>query len=160
MIRIVKIVLILGALALSDTVAVNAIVVVPEGPIQSLDCLAKAIYWEARGEPFYTKVQEALYIIDIAKSGRPQTSTVCEAAHSVSVAFKQHMHEAPSGNAWNESQQAAILAWGNPQLDNSHGAGAYFIDIHALTRPGYNTVFVEQLGTVLFFKEIPASQPK
>lgn len=129
-----------------------------EGPIESLQCVSRAVYWEARGEPMDTMIQEAEYLLDISKSGRPGIKTPCDAVHLVSIAYKDHAKDVPKGDAWDEAQQASIAAWTNPKLDDSGGAGAYFIDIQRLTRPGYSTQFVEQKGNVLFFKEVQTSK--
>ena len=125
-----------------------------EGPVDSLVCLARAAYYEARNQS--PEAQRTVAETFISRWWWWGVPTPCRAVALGSQAQQKNTDKQPlEGGAWIVAQTAALAAWGAPSAGVFAGKGPplYFIDISHLKRPGFDTIYLGQIGDLIFFTE-------
>jgi N-acetylmuramoyl-L-alanine amidase len=73
-----------------------------------LDCLAKNIYYEARGEPIQGKIAVAQVTLNRVIHRTQFDSSICQVVYAKrQFSWTHEKHKPPSGTAWQESQLLA-----------------------------------------------------
>jgi len=108
-----------------------------------LDCLAQAVYYEARGES--TLGQKAVAYV-VLNRGKP-----CKVITCSQFSWKCGSIKAPYGQAWIVAQSVARYVWNNPTLDVTYGATHF----HSGKRPYWakSMDFKIKIGNHYFYKE-------
>ncbi len=114
-----------------------------------LDCLARAVYFEARGEPLEGQLAVAQAILNRVDSGLYPTS-VCAVVRQPGQFTYSHTKKVKPGDAWRRAQAIAVVAaesmW--PELVPDA------LSFHAVhVRPGWSgKVRVAQIGRHIFYR--------
>jgi len=128
-----------------------------EGILDSLGCIARAVYWEARDQPFDGQLGVAFVVLNRMRASGKTACAVVGARGSF-LAIAQHGHaRGPNARAWGLAQEAALIAWQEPDADPT-GAATYF---HRLdVRPAWaeRLTFTRRIGTHLFFRARTAAE--
>ncbi|MGO8869503.1 MAG: cell wall hydrolase [Alphaproteobacteria bacterium] len=122
-----------------------------EGILDSLGCIARAVYWEARDQPFDGQLGVAFVVLNRMRASGKTACAVVDARGSF-LGMVQHGHARErDARAWGLAQEAALIAWQEPDADPT-GAATYF---HRLdVRPAWaeRLTFTRRIGTHLFFR--------
>lgn len=128
-----------------------------EGILDSLGCIARAVYWEARDQPFDGQLGVAFVVLNRMRASGKTACAVVDARGSF-LGMAQHGHaRGRDGRAWGLAQEAALIAWQEPDADPT-GAATYF---HRLdVRPAWaeRLTFTRRIGTHLFFRARTAAE--
>lgn len=139
----------LGASSLAELVAA---VPTPSSPSRDLECLASAIYFEARGEPLMGQLAVGSVVVNRATSGRFPTS-YCGVVYQPSQFSFVRGGRIPAINrdsvAWKHAKALATIAdeglWASPARD-----ALFFHATHV--RPGWKLQKVAQVSTHVFYR--------
>jgi len=112
-------------------------------------CLARAVYFEARGEPLEGQLAVAQAIINRTESGRYPDS-ICAVVRQPGQFTFRHGQAVKQGAAWNHAQAIALVATENLWPDVAPEA----ISFHATyVRPAWRgKVRVAQIGRHIFYR--------
>jgi N-acetylmuramoyl-L-alanine amidase len=135
--------------SLADLVYENQAAATPD---EETDCLARAVYWESKGEPLAGQLAVADVIINRAESGR-FASTLCGVVRQrsqFSFVHGGYIPPAPQGSAqWRTAVAIARIARGN--LAGADAPQALFF--HArYVHPGWHLTRVAALGNHVFYR--------
>lgn len=123
-----------------------------ETPDDETDCLARAVYWESKGEPLAGQLSVAEVIINRARSGR-FASTVCGVVRQrgqFSFVHGGHIPAAAEGSRdWRIAVAIAQIAMQNL----AEGAAPRALFFHArYARPGWRLTRVASVGNHVFYR--------
>jgi spore germination cell wall hydrolase CwlJ-like protein len=139
-----------AALALAFALAAPA-AAGSEGILDSMGCIARAVYWEARDQPFDGQLGVAFVVLNRQRaSGRTACDVVDEPGNFSGVA--RHRNErAREARAWALAEEIAVIAWEDPDADPT-GAATYFhrLDAHPAWSAGLT--LTRRIGAHLFFR--------
>ena len=121
-------------------------------PDEETDCLARAVYWEAKGEPLSGQLTVADVIINRAQSGR-FASTICGVVRQrgqFSFVHGGHIPAAPQGSRdWRTAVAIAQIA----RQDLADGAAPRALFFHARSaHPGWRLTRVASIGNHVFYR--------
>jgi hypothetical protein len=116
------------------------------------DCLARAVYWESKGEPYSGQLAVAEVIINRAESGR-FASTICGVVRQrgqFSFVHGGHIPAAPSGSRdWRVAVAIAQIA----TRDLADGAAPRALFFHARrVNPGWHLTRIATVGNHVFYR--------
>jgi len=121
-------------------------------PDEESECLARAVYWESKGEPLGGQLAVAEVIINRAQSGR-FASTICGVVRQrgqFSFVRGGHIPAAPQGSR--DWRTAVAIAWIARQ-DLADGAAPRALFFHARSaRPGWRLTRVASVGNHIFYR--------
>ena len=140
----------LAALALSLALAAPA-AAGSEGLLESMGCIARAVYWEARDQPFDGQLAVAFVVLNRERaSGRTACAVVDEPGTFSGVA-RHRSERARDARAWALAEEVALIAWEDPDADPT-GAATYFhrLDAHPAWAAGLT--LTRRIGAHLFFR--------
>jgi len=123
-----------------------------ETPDGETDCLARAVYWESKGEPLAGQLTVAEVIINRSRSGR-FASTICGVVRQrgqFSFVRGGHIPAAPqSSRDWRTAVAIAQIA----RLDLAQGSAPRALFFHARhARPGWRLTRVATVGNHIFYR--------
>jgi len=121
-------------------------------PDEETDCLARAVYWEAKGEPLSGQLTVADVIINRAQSGR-FASSICGVVRQrgqFSFVHGGHIPAAPQGSRdWRTAVAIAQIA----RQDLADGAAPRALFFHARSaHPGWRLTRVASIGNHVFYR--------
>ena len=121
-------------------------------PDEETDCLARAVYWEAKGEPLAGQLTVAQVIINRAQSGR-FASTICGVVRQrgqFSFVHGGYIPAAPqSSRDWRTAVAIAQIA----RQDLADGAAPRALFFHARSaHPGWRLTRVASIGNHVFYR--------
>jgi hypothetical protein len=121
-------------------------------PDEETDCLARAVYWESKGEPLTGQLAVADVIINRAQSGR-FASTLCGVVRQrsqFSFVHGGYIPPAPQGSAqWHIAVAIARIA----RQDLADGAAPQALFFHARSvHPGWRLTRVASVGNHIFYR--------
>jgi N-acetylmuramoyl-L-alanine amidase len=121
-------------------------------PDEETDCLARAVYWESKGEPLAGQLAVADVIINRAQSGR-FASTICGVVRQrgqFSFVHGGYIPAAPQGSRdWRTAVAIAQIA--RQDLARDEAPRALFFHARSV-RPGWRLVRVAALGNHVFYR--------
>jgi spore germination cell wall hydrolase CwlJ-like protein len=121
-------------------------------PDEESDCLARAVYWESKGEPLNGQLAVANVIINRARSGR-FASTICGVVRQRSqFSFVRggYIPAAPQGSRqWRTAVAIALIATRN--LAGDAAPQALFFHARSV-RPGWRLTRVASVGNHIFYR--------
>jgi len=128
-----------------------------QGILDSLGCIARTVYWEARDQPFDGQLGVAFVVLNrMRASGKTACAVVDECGGFLGVA--QHGHaRARDARAWRLAQEAALIAWQEPDADPT-GAATYFHRLDVRPAWAQSLTFTRRIGTHLFFRARTAAE--
>ena len=123
-----------------------------ETPDEETDCLARAVYWESKGEPLAGQLAVAEVIINRSQSGR-FASTICGVVRQrgqFSFVRGGYIPAAPQGSRdWRTAVAIAQIA----RQDLADGAAPRALFFHARrARPGWRLTRVATVGNHVFYR--------
>jgi spore germination cell wall hydrolase CwlJ-like protein len=123
-----------------------------ETPDDESDCLARAVYWESKGEPLAGQLAVADVIINRSQSGR-FASTICGVVRQrgqFSFVRGGHIPAAPQGSRdWRIAVAIARIA----RQDLANGAAPRALFFHARSaHPGWRLTRVASVGNHVFYR--------
>lgn len=123
-----------------------------ETPDDETDCLARAVYWESKGEPLAGQLSVAEVIINRSRSGRFAT-TICGVVRQrgqFSFVRGGYIPAAPQGSRdWRTAVAIAQIA----RQDLADGAAPRALFFHARrARPGWRLTRVATVGNHVFYR--------
>jgi N-acetylmuramoyl-L-alanine amidase len=123
-----------------------------ETPDEESDCLARAVYWESKGEPLAGQLAVAEVIINRSQSGR-FASTICGVVRQrgqFSFVRGGHIPAAPSASRdWRIAVAIAQIA----RQDLADGGAPRALFFHARrARPGWRLTRVATVGNHIFYR--------
>jgi N-acetylmuramoyl-L-alanine amidase len=121
-------------------------------PDEETDCLARAVYWESKGEPLNGQLAVANVIINRAHSGR-FASTICGVVRQRSqFSFVRggYIPAAPQGSrSWRTAVAIALIA----TRDLAGDAAPQALFFHARSvHPGWRLTRVASVGNHIFYR--------
>jgi spore germination cell wall hydrolase CwlJ-like protein len=121
-------------------------------PDEETDCLARAVYWESKGEPLAGQLAVADVIINRAQSGR-FASTICGVVRQrsqFSFVHGGYIPPAPQGSRdWHTAVAIARIA----RQDLADGAAPQALFFHArYVHPGWRLTRVASVGNHVFYR--------
>lgn len=123
-----------------------------EAPDEETDCLARAVYWEAKGEPLAGQLAVARVIINRARSGR-FADTYCGVVRQHSQFSFVHGGFIPApplaSPQWRTAIAIARVATGN--LSEAPAPDALFFHARHV-RPGWRLTRVAAIGNHVFYR--------
>jgi spore germination cell wall hydrolase CwlJ-like protein len=123
-----------------------------EAPDAESDCLARAVYWEAKGEPLSGQLAVARVIINRARSGR-FADTYCGVVRQRSQFSFVHGGLIPSppqaSPQWRTAVAIARIAIGN--LTEAPAPDALFFHARSV-RPGWRLTRLAAIGNHVFYR--------
>jgi N-acetylmuramoyl-L-alanine amidase len=123
-----------------------------ETPDAETECLARAVYWESKGEPLTGQLTVAEVVINRAESGR-FASTICGVVRQpsqFSFVRRGHIPQPPSGSRdWRTAVAIAQIAM-QDLADGGAPRALYFHARHA--RPGWRRARVATIGNHVFYR--------
>lgn len=123
-----------------------------ETPDEETDCLARAVYWESKGEPLNGQLAVANVIINRARSGR-FASTICGVVRQRSqFSFVRggYIPAAPQASrSWRTAVAIALIATRN--LAGDAAPQALFFHARSV-RPGWRLTRVASVGNHIFYR--------
>ena len=128
-----------------------------EGILDSLGCIARAVYWEARDQPFDGQLGVAFVVLNrMRTSGKTACAVVGERGSFLAIAQHGHARGRDAG-AWGLAQEAALIAWQEPDADPT-GAATYFHRLDVRPAWAQSLTFTRRIGTHLFFRAREAAE--
>ena len=123
-----------------------------ESPDEESDCLARAVYWESKGEPLAGQLAVAEVIINRSESGR-FASTICGVVRQrgqFSFVRGGHIPAAPQGSRdWRTAVAIARIA----REDLANGGAPRALFFHARSaHPGWRLTRVASVGNHIFYR--------
>jgi len=123
-----------------------------ETPDEETDCLARAVYWESKGEPLAGQLAVAEVIINRSQSGR-FASTICGVVRQrgqFSFVRGGYIPAAPQGSRdWRTAVAIAQIA----RQDLADGGAPRALFFHARrARPGWRLTRVATVGNHVFYR--------
>jgi cell wall hydrolase len=123
-----------------------------ETPDAESDCLARAVYWESKGEPLAGQLAVAEVVINRSQSGR-FASTICGVVRQrgqFSFVRGGHIPAAPQGSRdWRTAVAIARIA----RQDLADGGAPRALYFHARrARPGWRLTRVATVGNHVFYR--------
>ena len=123
-----------------------------ETPDAETECLARAVYWESKGEPLAGQLTVAEVVINRAESGRfaPTICGVVRQPSQFSFVRRGHIPQPPSGSRdWHTAVAIAQIA----MQDLADGGAPRALYFHARrARPGWNRPRVATIGNHVFYR--------
>ncbi len=123
-----------------------------ETPDHETDCLARAVYWEAKGEPLAGQLTVAEVIINRAESGRfaPTICGVVRQPSQFSFVRRGHIPQPPSASRdWRIAVAIAQIA----MQDLAEGAAPRALFFHARrVNPRWRLTRVATVGNHVFYR--------
>jgi N-acetylmuramoyl-L-alanine amidase len=121
-------------------------------PDAESECLARAVYWESKGEPLAGQLAVAEVIINRSRSGR-FASTICGVIRQrgqFSFVRRGHIPAAPQGSRdWRTAVAIAEIA----RRDLADGGAPRALFFHARrARPGWRLTRVATVGNHVFYR--------
>lgn len=121
-------------------------------PDEETDCLARAVYWESKGEPLVGQLAVADVIINRAQSGR-FASTICGVVRQrsqFSFVHGGYIPPAPQGSSqWHTAVAIARIA----RQDLAGDAAPQALFFHArYVHPGWRLTRVASVGNHVFYR--------
>ena len=121
-------------------------------PDEESECLARAVYWESKGEPLAGQLTVAEVIINRAQSGR-FASSICGVVRQrgqFSFVHGGHIPAAPQGSRdWRTAVAIAQIA----RQDLANGAAPRALFFHARSaHPGWRLTRVASIGNHVFYR--------
>ena len=121
-------------------------------PDEETECLARAVYWEAKGEPLAGQLTVAQVIINRAQSGR-FASTICGVVRQrgqFSFVHGGYIPAAPQGSRdWRTAVAIAQIA----RQELADGAAPRALFFHARSaHPGWRLTRVASIGNHVFYR--------
>lgn len=123
-----------------------------EGILESMTCIARAVYWEARDQPFDGQLGVAFVVLNrMHAAGKTACIVVNEPGTFSAIA--QHPNEpARDVRAWAFAQDIALIAWQDPDADPT-GAATYFHGLDARPAWAGSLTLTRRIGSHLFFRQ-------
>jgi len=121
-------------------------------PDQETECLARAVYWESKGEPLHGQLTVAEVVINRARSGRfaPTICGVVRQPSQFSFVRRGHIPQPPSRSRdWRTAVAIAQIAM-QDLADGGAPRALYFHARHA--RPGWRRARVATIGNHVFYR--------
>ena len=123
-----------------------------ETPDEETECLARAVYWESKGEPLHGQLTVAEVIINRSESGR-FASTICGVVRQrgqFSFVRGGHIPQPPQASRdWRTAVAIAQIA----SQDLADGAAPRALFFHARhARPGWRLTRVATVGNHVFYR--------
>jgi spore germination cell wall hydrolase CwlJ-like protein len=116
---------------------------------RDMECLARAVYYEARGEPLAGQAAVAHVILNRKKSGRFPTSVCGVVDQPGQFTFRTGRPESRHPGQWARARQvAAQVAAG--ELANPVGGALFFHADHV--SPGWRRPRVAEIGNHIFYR--------
>lgn len=123
-----------------------------ETPDAETECLARAVYWESKGEPLTGQLSVAEVVINRAQSGRfaPTICGVVRQPSQFSFVRRGYIPQPPSGSRdWRTAVAIAQIA----MQDLADGGAPRALYFHArYARPGWNRTRVATIGNHIFYR--------
>ena len=123
-----------------------------ETPDSETDCLARAVYWESKGEPLAGQLSVAEVIINRSRSGRfaPSICGVVRQPSQFSFVRRGYIPQPPSASRdWRTAVAIARIA----QQDLADGGAPRALYFHARqARPGWRRTRVATIGNHIFYR--------
>ena len=121
-------------------------------PDEETDCLARAVYWEAKGEPLAGQLAVADVIINRAQSGR-FASTICGVVRQRGQFSFVHGGAIPAAPQGSRDWRTAVAIAQIARQDLAQDAAPHALFFHARSvRPGWRLVRVAALGNHVFYR--------
>jgi spore germination cell wall hydrolase CwlJ-like protein len=123
-----------------------------ETPDAETECLARAVYWESKGEPLTGQLSVAEVVINRARSGRfaPTICGVVRQPSQFSFVRRGYIPQPPSGSRdWRTAVAIAQIAM-QDLADGGAPRALYFHARHA--RPGWRRTRVATIGNHVFYR--------
>lgn len=121
-------------------------------PDAETECLARAVYWESKGEPLTGQLSVAEVVINRARSGRfrPTICGVVRQPSQFSFVRRGHIPQPPSGSRdWRIAVAIAQIA----MQDLAEGGAPSALYFHARrARPGWRRTRVATIGNHVFYR--------
>lgn len=135
--------------ALADLVADN---MAAETPDEQSDCLARAIYWESKGEPLSGQLAVADVVINRARSGR-FASTLCGVVRQPSQFSFVHGGFIPAAPQGSRDWRVAVAIARIATLGLAQGGAPEALFFHARrVNPGWRLTRVATVGNHIFYR--------
>jgi spore germination cell wall hydrolase CwlJ-like protein len=135
--------------SLAELVAEHA---AAETPDEETDCLARAVYWESKGEPLAGQLSVAEVVINRSQSGRfaPTLCGVVRQRGQFSFVRGGYIPAAPQGSRdWRTAVAIARIA----RQDLADGAAPRALFFHARSvHPGWRLTRVAMVGNHIFYR--------
>ncbi len=144
-----------GLVALALLAALLPVAAKAADPLREMACLSKAVYWEARNQPFNAQVGVAQVVLNRAEDGR-FGNTLCAVVYQRNVRGCQFTWVCTNANrrprdqaAWEVANYAAYLAvFDHPDLVD----GAIFFHDKSVRRWPHLERTV-RIGDLIFYRE-------
>ena len=121
-------------------------------PDEETECLARAVYWESKGEPLTGQLSVAEVVINRAQSGRfrPTICGVVRQPSQFSFVRRGHIPQPPSGSRdWHTAVAIAQIA----MQDLADGGAPRALYFHARrASPGWRRTRVATIGNHIFYR--------
>lgn len=115
---------------------------------RQLNCLAKNVYFESRGEPFKGKLAVALVTLNRVASDK-YPNTVCEVVYQKNqFSWTKSRSRITDTSKWQESVEAARLALDSPYILGDFRATHFH---NNTIRPGWKLKKLAKIGNHTFF---------
>jgi len=121
-------------------------------PDEETDCLARAVYWEAKGEPLAGQLAVADVIINRSQSGR-FASTICGVVRQRGQFSFVHGGAIPAAPQASRDWHVAVAIAQIARQDLADGAAPRALFFHARSvHPGWRLTRVAALGNHVFYR--------
>jgi len=144
----------LRSLALLVAVAAMPTVTRGEGILESMGCIARAVYWEARDQPFEGQLAVAFVVLNRERASGCTPCEVVDGQGGFSGVARHRDERAKEAHAWALAEEVALMAWEDADADPT-GAATYF---HRLdVRPAWaaGLIMTRRIGDHVFFRAPP-----
>lgn len=122
-----------------------------ETPDEETECLARAVYFESKGEPLSGQLTVAEVVINRSESGRFPASIcgVVRQPSQFSFVRRGHIPQPPSNGQWRTAVAIARIA----MQDLADGSAPRALFFHARhVRPGWRLTRVAAVGNHIFYR--------
>lgn len=121
-------------------------------PDEETDCLARAVYWESKGEPLSGQLSVADVIINRARSGR-FASTICGVVRQRGQFSFVHGGAIPAAPQGSRDWRTAVAIAHIAREDLADGGAPRALFFHARSaHPGWRLTRVASIGNHVFYR--------